>query len=99
MRWVLNRYVRYFNRTRRPNGPLMRGRFRSIAVRERIHLRTLICYIDQNAVDAGLVAGRSTEPGENASQYRSIRTRHQSVTIVMHSCLVRYPWKTARTAS
>jgi REP element-mobilizing transposase RayT len=56
MRWVMNQYVRYFNRTRRRDGPLMRGRFKSKPVRSWLYLLTLIRYIDQNAVDAGLVA-------------------------------------------
>lgn len=62
MRWVLNRYVRYFNRTRRRDGPLMRGRFRSIPIHSLVYLRTLFRYVDQNAVDAGLVA----RPGDYA---------------------------------
>lgn len=70
MRRALNGYVRYFNRTRRRDGPLMRGRFQSIPIESRIYLRTLIRYIDQNAVDAGLVAHPSDYPYGSAKWLR-----------------------------
>lgn len=75
MRWVLNRYVRYFNRTRRRDGPLMRGRFRSIPIRSLVYLRTLFRYIDQNAVDAGLVARPADYAYGSARHLRCPRRR------------------------
>lgn len=75
MRWVLNRYVRYFNRTRRRDGPLMRGRFRSIPVRSFVYLRTLLRYIDQNAVDAGLVARPADYAHGSARHLRGLERR------------------------
>ncbi len=72
MRWVLNRYVRHFNRTRRRDGPLMRGRFKSIPVRSVVYLRTLIRYIDQNAIDAGLVARPEDYPYGSARWLRQV---------------------------
>lgn len=54
MRQIQNEYVRYFNRTRRRDGPLVRGRFLSKPVRSLVYRRTLVRYIDANAVRAGL---------------------------------------------
>ena len=71
MRWVLNQYVRYFNRRRRRDGPLMRGRFKSIPVWSWLYRLTLIRYIDQNAVDAGLVARPADFPYGSARFLRS----------------------------
>jgi REP element-mobilizing transposase RayT len=52
---VQNEYVRRFNRSRRRDGPLMRGRFRSRVVRSLTYRKTLVRYIDDNPVAAGLV--------------------------------------------
>lgn len=49
-------YVRRFNRGRRRDGPLFRGRFLSIPVESTFYFQTLVRYIDQNPVDARLVA-------------------------------------------
>lgn len=54
MQRVFNGYVRYFNRTRRRDGSLFRGRFRSRPVESRTYRLLLVPYIDQNAVRAGL---------------------------------------------
>lgn len=54
-------YVRHFNRTRRRDGPLLRGRFRSKFVGSLAYRRLLVGYIDDNAPRAGLVA--------NAAEY------------------------------
>jgi hypothetical protein len=51
---IENPYVRRFNRTRRRDGPLFRGRFRSFPVESTSYLHTLIRYIDQNPVEARL---------------------------------------------
>lgn len=59
MQRVLNLYVRYFNRTRRRDGPLFRGRYVSKPVRSIRYRRVLVRYIDQNAP-----AARLTAPGE-----------------------------------
>lgn len=49
-------YVRYFNRSRRRDGPLVRGRFRSMLVESFEYRKNLVGYIDANAVHAGVVA-------------------------------------------
>lgn len=56
MRLVLNGYVRWFNRTRRRDGPLLKGRFRSIPVISPRYLWNVIRYIDQNPVAARMAA-------------------------------------------
>jgi len=48
-------YSRYFNRTRKRDGPLVRGRYRSLLVDTPAYRRVLIGYIDANPVDAGIV--------------------------------------------
>jgi REP element-mobilizing transposase RayT len=55
MMWIQGQYVRWFNRRRLRDGPLFRGRFRSCRVSSDIYWRILVRYIDQNAVDAGVV--------------------------------------------
>lgn len=55
-RWMEQGHVQRFNRVRDRDGPLFRGRFQSIPVESAFYLQTLFRYIDQNAVDAGLVA-------------------------------------------
>ena len=73
MRRVLNRYVRYFNRTRRRDGALFRGRFRSRPVTTLRYRFILIRYIDQNAVQARLVSRAGLYPFGSASLYSSPR--------------------------
>lgn len=55
-RRVQNGYVRGFNRSRRRDGPLMRGRFLSFPVTTSVYARTALRYMDQNPVDARMVA-------------------------------------------
>src|SRR5262249_40678971 len=54
MQRVTNLYVRRFNRGRRRDGPLFRGRFGSRLVDSNTYRGTLIRYIDQNAPEARL---------------------------------------------
>ncbi len=49
-------YSRYFNRGRRRDGPLVRGRFVALRVDSDAYRRTLVAYIDANAPRAGLAA-------------------------------------------
>lgn len=55
MRRAQNEHVRRFNRSRRRDGALVRGRFFSRPVRSLDYRRTLVRYIDLNPVRAGLV--------------------------------------------
>lgn len=51
---IQNDYVRYFNRGRRRDGPLFRGRFTSKPVESLTYRELLVQYIDNNPVSAGL---------------------------------------------
>lgn len=56
MRRIQGEYSRYFNRSRRRDGPLYRRRYHSKVVDTLAYRDNLIRYIDANAVEAGLVA-------------------------------------------
>lgn len=65
MRRIQNAYVRRFNRQRRRDGSLARGRFFSRVVDTDAYLHALVRYIDFNAVRAGLA--RVPEDHEHGS--------------------------------
>lgn len=69
MRAVQNEYVRRFNRRRRRDGPLVRGRFMSRPVRSLTYRHMLVRYIDQNPVAAGLVPTPALYPFGSARHY------------------------------
>ncbi len=73
MRRVLNRYVRYFNRTRRRDGSLFRGRFRSRPVTSFLYRFILVRYIDQNAPRARLAFESIAYPYGSAALYAATR--------------------------
>lgn len=66
---VLNNYVRWFNRGRKRDGPLFRGRFRSRPVESLEYRRQLVRYIDANPVEAGLVPTPALYPHGSAQWY------------------------------
>lgn len=69
MRRIQNRYVRRFNRLRRRDGPLFRGRFRSKRVESLTYRHTLVRYIDANSVSAGVVQVPGLYPYGSAHRY------------------------------
>jgi hypothetical protein len=73
MMHVLNEYVRRFNRGRRRDGSLFRGRFGSRPVLSERYFRTLVRYVDQNAPQARLVTSTEDYPYGSAAQYVSSR--------------------------
>ena len=73
MRRIQNEYVRYFNRSRRRDGPLFRGRFISKPVRSERYRRILVRYIDANAVLAGLAGLPWDYPHGSAARFASGR--------------------------
>jgi len=83
MKVAQNEYVRRFNRERRRDGPLVRGRFASKPVTTERYRATLLRYVDHNPVDAGLV---ETEAREIEAQ-----------SIVAHGVLKREPREPAGT--
>lgn len=73
MQRVLNTYVRYFNRTRRRDGPLFRSRYMAKPVRSLRYRRILFRYIDQNATAARLAHDETMYPYCSAYHYASHR--------------------------
>ena len=69
MRRIQNRYVRWFNRTRQRDGPLLRGRFLSRPIDTLRYRRSVVTYIHDNAVAAGLVANPVDDPWCSATWY------------------------------
>lgn len=69
MRQIQLGYVRYFNRRRRRDGPLFRGRFRSRLVDTLAYRRVLVSYIDCNPVKARVVADAAHYPYGSAFWY------------------------------
>ena len=72
MRRLGNSYVRTFNRRRRRDGALMRGRYGSRLVTTSTYFETLVRYIDANPVGAGLVAAPHLYRYGSAGQYASV---------------------------
>jgi len=73
MRRIQNRYSRWFNRTRRRDGPLFRGRFLSRPIDSLRYRRRVVTYIHDNAVDAGLVASPNDDPWCSAPHLCRVR--------------------------
>jgi len=69
MRRVENVYVRRFNRKRRRDGPLVRGRFWSRRVWGRMYRYLLVRYIDDNPIAAGLAADAREYEFSSAAHY------------------------------
>lgn len=69
MQRVQTAYSRAFNRGRRRDGPLVRGRFASKEIRSRLYRRTVVRYIDRNPVAAGIVRRAADYPYGSARLY------------------------------
>lgn len=69
MRDIESPYVRRFNPPRARMGPLVQGRYRAKPIRTRRYMSAAIAYIDQNPVDAGLVATPADYPHGSARHY------------------------------
>ena len=74
MRRIQNSYVRGFNRSRRRDGPLLRGRYCSKPVTSETYRRLLVHYIDANPVQAGLCADPTDYRWCSARQYAEARS-------------------------
>jgi len=68
---IQNRYSRWFNRSRKRDGPLFRSRFRSKRVDSFGYRWQLVRYIDANPVMARLVEDPRSYPHGSASMYQS----------------------------
>jgi REP element-mobilizing transposase RayT len=69
MQHVQNEYSRWFNRGRRRDGPLFRGRFRSKPIETQTYRELLVRYVDANSVAAGLVPSAEFYPYGSAWWY------------------------------
>jgi REP element-mobilizing transposase RayT len=69
MRRIQNRYSRWFNRTRRRDGPLFKGRFLSCFVDTLRYRRRVVTYIHDNPVDARLVSDPTQYEWSSASHF------------------------------
>lgn len=69
MQRVQNEYARWFNRARRRDGPLHRGRFLSKRVETLAYRELLVRYIDANPVSAGVVSSAELYPHGSARGY------------------------------
>jgi len=69
MQRVQTEYSRWFNRSRRRDGALVRGRFASKVVDSGLYRCTVVRYIDRNAVAAGIVARAADYPYGSARAY------------------------------
>lgn len=70
MHLVQNTYSRSFNRARRRDGPLVRGRFASRMIDDSAYWESVVRYIDANPVSAGICELPSDYPHGSASSYR-----------------------------
>jgi REP element-mobilizing transposase RayT len=64
MQRLSSRFTQAVNRYRERDGPLFKGRFRSIVVADDAHLAKVSQYIHLNPVEAGPVANRRTGDGQ-----------------------------------
>lgn len=69
MRHLDGLYAQYFNRTRKRDGPLFRGRFKAILVEADSYLLTLVRYIHLNPVKAGLAKDPFSYPWSSHRLY------------------------------
>lgn len=69
MRDVESVYVRRFNRPRDRKGHLVEGRYRAKPIRSGRYMSAAVAYIDQNAVEARLVAKPADYPHGSARHY------------------------------
>lgn len=68
---VQNGYARWYNRSRRRDGPVFRGRYHAKRVNCNRYRAAVVAYIDRNSVDAGLVTRAADYPYGSARDYCS----------------------------
>jgi len=69
MQRMLDAYARWFNRGRRRDGPLFRGRFTNRIVETESYWDNVVAYIDRNPVEAGLATRPEHYPHGSAYHY------------------------------
>jgi len=70
MRRILNPFVRWFNRSRKRDGSLFRGRFGGRAIEDWVYWETVLGYVDTNASQAGICALPTDHLYGSARAYR-----------------------------
>ncbi|MCP5066161.1 MAG: hypothetical protein GY946_06290 [bacterium] len=73
MQWIQDLYARWFNRRRRRDGPLFRGRYKAKLIRDLRHRTVVLHYIHRNAVDARIVDRARDYPHASAKHYAADR--------------------------
>ncbi len=72
---VQRAYSRWFNRSRKRDGPLVRGRFKSKAVRDMTYRCNVVTYIHDNPVHAKVVANQKDFLGSSAWYWANRKRR------------------------
>lgn len=72
MQRVQTEYSRWFNRSRRRDGTLVRGRYAARTVDSLRYRRAVVSYIDRNPVSAGIVARAAEYPYGSAHAYSGV---------------------------
>jgi REP element-mobilizing transposase RayT len=73
MAFLESQYTRYFNRGRKRDGPLWRGRFKAKLVTDSLYRIILVRYIDANPVQARIVGAARHYPYGSAVHYQRPR--------------------------
>ncbi len=73
MQWIQDLYARWFNRRRRRDGPLFRGRFAAKLITGIRYRVTVFHYIHRNPIDAGIVPRAAGYPYSSAPHYAATR--------------------------
>ena len=71
MQRIQTKYSRWFNRSRKRDGPLVRGRFKSSRIHDLAYRRNVLRYIRDNAVSAHIAA----RPEDHAWSSAALRSR------------------------
>ena len=75
MQQLSSRFTQAVNRYRERDGPLFKGRFRSVAIKDDAHLAKVSQYIHLNPVEAGLAAVPEQWRWSSAAAYLGVATR------------------------
>ena len=74
MQETINTFVRWFNRRRKRDGALFRGRFGSRRVQSQAYLTRLVPYVDQNSIGARLASHSGLYPYGSARLFQQGRS-------------------------
>jgi len=82
MQGLSSRFTQAVNRYRERDGPLFKGRFRSIAIKDDAHLVKVSQYIHLNPVEAGLVSAPEHWPWSSAAAYLGLAPKPEWLHVV-----------------